>query len=54
MAKEEVTIVDKFTKWNVYQRKGKKLIESVQESTPMTPSQALKHFKASAISAIIS
>lgn len=52
--KDEAVLTEKFTKWNVYQRKGKKLIESVKESTPMTPSQALKHFNASAISAIIS
>ena len=53
MAKEEVTIVDKFTKWKVYRRKGKQVIESVEETTPMTPSQALKYFKASAIMAMI-
>ena len=53
MAKEEVTLRDKFTKWNVYRRVGKELKESVEESVPMTMSEALKHFKASAISAII-
>ena len=54
MSDEVVTLQDKFTKWNVYRRKGKKLTESVETSSPMTPNEALKHFKASAISAIIS
>jgi hypothetical protein len=49
MAKEEVTIVEKFTKWKVYRRKGKKVTESVETSPRMKPSEALKHFKASAI-----
>ena len=53
MAKEEVTLRDKFTRWNVYRRVGKELKESIEESVPMTTSEALKHFKASAISAII-
>ena len=49
MSKEEVTIVDKFTKWKVYRRKGKKVTESVESTSPMKPSEALKHFKASAL-----
>ena len=30
MAKEEVTLRDKFTKWNVYRRVGKELKESIE------------------------
>ena len=51
---DEITSEYKFTRWNVYRRKGKKLMESVEETSPMTPNEALKHFKASAVSAIIS
>ena len=55
MSDEVVTLQDKFTKWNVYRRKGKKLTESVETSPyRMTPQEALKYFKASAIIAIIS
>ena len=53
MAKEEVTLRDKFTKWNVYRRVGKKLTESVETTSPMTIEEASKHFNASAISAIL-
>jgi hypothetical protein len=53
MAKEEVTLRDKFTKWNVYRKKGKKIEEKVEETSPMTTSEALKHFKARAVSAIL-
>ena len=53
MAKEEVTLRDKFTKWNVYRRVGKKLTESVETTSPMTIEEASKHFNASAISAVL-
>ena len=50
MTKEEVTTIEKFSKWKVYRRKGKKVTESVETSPrKMKPSEAVKHFKASAI-----
>lgn len=55
MAKEEVTLREKFTTWRVLRRVGntKKVKEAIETSPkPMTPSEALKHFK-NAISAVI-
>ena len=56
MAKEEVTLREKFTTWRVLRRVGntKKVKETIETSPkPMTPSEALKHFKVNAISAVI-
>lgn len=53
MLKEEVTLRNKFTMWNVYQRNGKSFTRSVEQTPPMTPQEALKHFKARAVSAIL-
>lgn len=54
---EEVTLKDRFTKWYVYRKvKGKKdFVETIEETPkPMSPSDALKHFKdASAVQAMI-
>ena len=43
MDKEIVTLADRFTTWKVY-RSGKHA--TIEKTKPMTPSQALKHFKA--------
>ena len=43
--KEEVTLKEKFTKWKVFRKGG----ESVETTNPMTPSQALKYFKATGV-----
>lgn len=56
MAKEEITLKEKFTTWRVLRRVGntKKVKETIETSPkPMTPSEALKHFKVNAISAVI-
>ena len=56
MAKEEVTLREKFTNWRVLRKVGstKKVKETIETSPkPMTPSEALKHFKVNAISAVI-
>ena len=56
MAKEEVTLREKFTTWRVLRRVGntKKVKETIETSPkPMTPSEALKHFKVNAISVVI-
>lgn len=56
MAKEEVILREKFTTWRVLRRVGntKKVKETIETSPkPMTPSEALKHFKVNAISAVI-
>ena len=56
MAKEEVTLREKFTTWRVLRRVGntKKVKETIETSPkPMTPNEALKHFKVNAISAVI-
>ena len=50
----EVTLVEKFSKWNVYRRQGKKVVENIETSPkPMTPKEALKYFKVNVISAVI-
>ena len=56
MAKEEVTLREKFTTWQVLRRIGKtrKSKSTIETSPkPMTPNEALKYFNALAISAII-
>ena len=41
MAKEEVTLSKKFSKWRVFDKNG----ESIKTSEPMTPIKAVKYFK---------
>jgi hypothetical protein len=54
MAKEEVTLREKFTKWNVYRKVGDKVVESVETTPkPMTSEEAMKHFKVNVIQARI-
>lgn len=56
MAKEEVTLREKFTTWQVLRRIGKtRKSKSTMETSPkpMTPNEALKYFNALAISAVI-
>lgn len=54
MAKEEVALREKFTKWNVFRKVGDKVVESV-ETTPksMTSDEAMKYFKVNVIQARI-
>ena len=40
MAKEEVTLVKKYSKWRVFDKNG----ESFKETSPMTPTKAMKYF----------
>jgi len=56
MSKEEITFREKFTTWKVFRRVGntKKVKETIETSPkPMTPSEALKHFKVKGIMAVI-
>jgi hypothetical protein len=55
MAKEEeVTLREKFTKWNVFRKVGDKVVESVETTPkPMTSEEAMKHFKVNVIQARI-
>jgi hypothetical protein len=54
MYNEEVTLREKFTTWVLLRKVGKKVKETIETSPkPMTPSEALKHFKVNAISAVI-
>lgn len=54
MAKEEVTLREKFTKWNVFRKVGDKVVESVETTPkPMTSDEAMKHFKVNVIQARI-
>ena len=46
MYKEEITIENKYTNWNVW-KNGKK--KNVITFVPMTTEQALNHFKADAV-----
>lgn len=40
MAKEEVVLTKKYSKWRVFDKNG----ESIRETNPMTPSKAMKYF----------
>lgn len=53
MCKEEVTLRNKFTTWRVYRKVDGEVRETIEKTVPMTPNEALKHFKAKAISAVI-
>ena len=53
MCKEEVTLRDKFTTWRVYRNVNGEVQETIEKTVPMTPNEALKHFKVKAISAVI-
>ena len=51
---EEVTLREKFTKWNVFRKVGDKVVESVETTPkPMTSDEAMKHFKVNVIQARI-
>ena len=45
MAKEELTLCNKYTSWKVFDKNG----ESVKTSSPMTTDEALKHFNATGV-----
>ena len=47
----EVTLQKKYTNWNVYRNGVKKNLITL---VPMTPEQAMKHFKADAVEAQVS
>ena len=40
MAKEEVALTKKYSKWKVFDKNG----ESIRKTSPMTPSKAMKYF----------
>ena len=48
MAKEEATYTKKYSKWRVFDKNG----ESLKETSPMTPSKAMKYFGATGVMGI--
>jgi len=48
MAKEEVTLTKKYSKWRVFDKNG----ERIEETSPMTPSKARKYFRSTGVMGI--
>jgi hypothetical protein len=51
--KEEVTLQDKFKTWVVRKKVNGEVKITTEVTEPMTPQQALKHFNAYGVQAII-
>ena len=51
--KEEITFHDKFRTWEVRKKVNGKIKITTEITEPMTPRQALKHFNAYGVQAII-
>jgi hypothetical protein len=53
MKEEEVTLQEKFKTWEVRKKVNGKIKITTEVTEPMTPQQALKHFNAYGVQAII-